>query len=101
MSALTVFGQPTDHRLDADEVGRSIGDALHAGLAVAQGDSRDLDTQRERLKRGAQAIMQAWRDIDRMQIDEERMLRERLEVVFRQTAIRLERRNARKRPALA
>ncbi|MDL2169779.1 hypothetical protein [Asaia sp. HumB] len=94
MSALAVFGQTCPQRMSAEEVGRNIGSALHAGLAITQGDNRDLEAQRERLKLGAQAIMQAWRDLDVLEIREETEVLTRLQNVERTIS-------ARQRPALA
>jgi len=64
MSALAVFGQTSPQRMSAEEVGKHIGSALHAGLTIAQGDVSQAAIQRERLVLGAQAIMQAWRDLN-------------------------------------
>jgi len=94
MSALAVFGQTCPQRMSAEEVGRNIGSALHAGLAITQGDNTDLDVQRERLKLGAQAIMQAWRDLDVLEIREETKVLTRLQNVERAIS-------ANKRPVLA
>jgi|GEM_PF-4271607 len=68
MNALAASGCTSPQRMSAEEVGRNIGSALHAGLAIAQGDNRDLDVQRQRLKLGAQVIMQVWRDLDVLEI---------------------------------
>lgn len=97
MSALAVFGQTSPQRMSAEEVGRNIGSALHAGLAITEGDNRDLDVQRERLKQGAQAIMQAWRDLEVLENDEEKSILARLQDIRRRQVSG----SARKRPALA